>query len=56
MRLRAAKTRDCVQCTSMLATVFKLAKSAEGRGLKLQGTELIAKLLQGVQYENGVEA
>ncbi len=31
------------------------AKSAEGRWLKLRGTGLIAKLLQGVQYKNGVE-
>ena len=30
----------------------KLARNAEGRGLRLRGTELIAKLLQGVQFKN----
>jgi putative transposase len=55
VRLRTAKTRGCVSRTSILAMVFKLAKSAEGRWLKLRGTELIAKLLQGVQFKNGVE-
>ena len=34
--------------------MFMLAKSAESRGLRLHGTELIAKLLQGVQFKNGV--
>lgn len=36
--------------------VFKLAKSAESRWLKLRETERIAKLLQGVPFKNGVEA
>ncbi|MDE3042909.1 MAG: IS256 family transposase, partial [Nitrospirota bacterium] len=53
--LRTAKTRGCVSRTSLLSMVFKLAKSAEGRWLKLRGTELIAKLMQGVQFKNGVE-
>ncbi|MBU6432464.1 MAG: IS256 family transposase [Nitrospirae bacterium] len=55
VRLRTAKTRGCVSRTSLLSMVFKLAKSAEGRWLKLRGTELIAKLMQGVQFKNGVE-
>lgn len=54
VRLRTAKTRGCVSRTSILAMVFMLAKSAERRWLRLRGTELIAKILQGVQFKNGV--
>jgi hypothetical protein len=35
--------------------VFKLAKSAEQRWLQLRGAELIAKVITGVQFKNGVE-
>ena len=34
--------------------VFKLAKSAEQRWLKLRGAELIAEIIRGVQFNNGV--
>ncbi|MGH7183920.1 MAG: transposase, partial [Nitrospiraceae bacterium] len=54
VRLRTAKTRGCVSRTSILSMVFMLAKSAESRWLRLRGSELIAKLLQGVQFKNGV--
>jgi putative transposase len=54
VRLRTATTRGCVSRTSSLAMVFTLARSAEGRWLRLRGTELSAKLLQGVQFNNGV--
>ena len=55
VRLRTAKTRGCVSRGSILSMVFKLAKSAEGRWLRLRGTELIAKLIEGVRFKNGVE-
>ena len=55
VRLRTAKTRGCVSRTSILAMVFKLAKSAEGRWLRLRGPEQLAKLVQGVPFTNGVE-
>ncbi len=35
--------------------VFKLAKSAEGRWLKLRGSELIAKVITGIPFKDGVE-
>ena len=54
VRLRTAKTRGCVSRTSILSMVFMLAKSAESRWLRFRGTELIAKILQGVQFKNGV--
>lgn len=55
VRLRTAKTRGCVSRTSILAMVFKLAKSAEGRWLRLRGTAQLAKLIRGVPFKNGVE-
>jgi len=54
VRLRTAKTRGCVSRASILSMVFKLAKSAEHRWLLLRGSELIAKVIAGVQFKNGV--
>ena len=55
VRLRTAKTRGCVSRGSILSMVFKLVKSAEGRWRALRGSELIAKVITGVQFKNGVE-
>ena len=55
-RLRTAKTRDCGSRTGMLSMVFKLVKSAETHWQLLRGAELIAKVITGVQFEDGVEA
>ena len=54
VRLRTAKTRGCVSRTSILSMVFKLVLSAEQRWLKLRGAELIAEVIQGIQFKNGV--
>jgi transposase-like protein len=54
VRLRTAKTRGCVSRSSILSMVFKLAKSAEDRWLKLRGSELIAKVIGGVPFKDGV--
>ena len=35
--------------------IFKLANSAETRGQLLRGAELIAKVITGVQFKDGVE-
>ena len=55
VRLRTAKTRGCGSRASILSTVFKLSQSAEQRWLKLRGAEMIAKVITGVQFKNGVE-
>lgn len=55
VRLRTAKTRGWVSRTSLLSMVFKLAKSEERRWLRLRGPEQLVKLVQGVQFNNGVE-
>ncbi len=53
-RLRTAKTRGCVSRASVLSMVFKLARSAEQRGLLLRGSELITRVIAGVQFKNVV--
>ena len=55
VRLRTVKSRGCGSRTSILSTVFKLAQSAEQRWQKLRGAEMIAKVITGVQFRNGVE-
>jgi putative transposase len=55
VRLRTAKTRGCGSRASILSMVFKLSKSAEQRWLKLRGAEMIAKVITGVQFKNGIE-
>ena len=55
VRLRTVKSRGCGSRASILSTVFKLAQSAEQRWQKLRGAELIAKVITGVQFKNGVE-
>jgi len=55
VRLRTVKSRGCSSRTSILSTVFKLAQSAEQRWQKLRGAEMIAKIITGVQFRNGVE-
>ena len=55
VRLRTAKTRGCGSRASILSMVFKLSKSAEQRWLKLRGAEMIAKVITGVPFKNGIE-
>ncbi len=55
VRLRTAKTRGCVSRAGILAMVFKLAKSAEGCWRVLRGAGLLAKVITGVQFQNGIE-
>jgi putative transposase len=54
VRLRTAKTRGCESRQSMLPMVFMLAKSAERGWRKLKGAELLAEVIAGVQFKNGV--
>ena len=55
VRLRTAKTRGCVSRASILAMVFKLAKSAEQRWRKLKGAVRLAQVVQGVRFKDGLQ-
>ena len=45
----------CVWRAGVLSMVFKLAKSAENHWRVLRGSELIAKVITGIQFKDGIE-
>jgi putative transposase len=53
VRLRTAKTKGCLSRATALAMVFKLAKSAERRWRRLDGSERLGQLIEGVQFVDG---
>jgi putative transposase len=55
VRLRTAKTRGCVSRASILAMVFKLAKTAEQRWQRLRGSECLPEVLDGVEFKDGLK-
>jgi len=54
VRLRTAKTRGCLSRQTMLTMVFKLCQSAEKRWQRLRGSKLLADVIQGFKYVDGV--
>ena len=55
VKLRTAKTRGCVSRTGMLAMVFKLTKTAEQKWRTLKGYKLLAQVVQGVRFKDGLQ-
>lgn len=55
VKLRTAKTRGCVSRTGMLAMVFKLTKTAEQKWRTLKGYQLLAQVVQGVKFKDGLQ-
>lgn len=55
VRHRHRQTKGCGSRTATLAMVFKLAREAERRWRKLNAHHLIAKVTQGVVFEDGIE-
>ena len=55
VRLRTAKTRGCLSRTTALTMVFQLCRSAQKRWRKLNGYQLLAKVIEGVKFIDGVE-
>ncbi len=56
VRHRSRQTKGCGSRAATLAMVFKPAREAEKTWRKLNGYELIAKVIRGVRFEDGVEA
>lgn len=54
VRLRTAKTRNNLSRESMLSLVFKLARAAEKRWLRLKGAELLKDVIQDVRFVDGI--
>ncbi|NTV68454.1 MAG: hypothetical protein HGB06_12440 [Chlorobaculum sp.] len=55
VRLRTAKTHIEGTMATTLAMVFKLAERASLKWWKLNGCQLIEKVLNGVKFINGIE-
>ena len=56
VRHRQRQTKGCGSRTATLAMVFKLAQAAQKRWRRLDGYQLIAKVITGVVFTDGVEA
>lgn len=55
VRLRTAKTRGCVARAGLLAMVFKLTKTAEQNWRTLKGHALLAQVIRGVKFKDGLQ-
>jgi len=55
VKLRTAKTRGCVSRAGMLAMVFKLTKTAEQKWRTLKGYKLLAQVVRGVKFKDGLQ-
>jgi putative transposase len=53
VRLRTDKTKGCLSRATALAMVFKLARSAERHWRRLNGSERLAEIIQGVRFRDG---
>ncbi len=53
MRHRTRQTKGCGSRTATLSMVFKLCLEAENRWRRLNGSQLIAKVIEGIKFVNG---
>jgi len=54
VRLRTAKTRGCLSRTTALTVGYQLCRSAQRKWRKLDGHELLGKVIEGVKFIDGV--
>jgi len=55
IRHRSEQTKGCGSRKAVLSMVYKLGISAENHWKKLKGHKLISKILEGVEYRDGIE-
>ena len=55
VRLRTARTRGCLSRQTMLTMVFKLCQCAEKRWHRLMGYKLLADVIKGVNFVDGIK-
>lgn len=53
VRLRTDESKGCPSRRTALAMIFELAKSAERHGRRLDGSERLGQLIQGVRFRDG---
>ena len=54
-RLRTTKTKGCLSRKTALAMVFKLLLSARKKWRRLNGSDHLAEVIQGVRFEDGIK-
>jgi hypothetical protein len=52
-RLRTSKTKGCLSRDTARAMVFRLVKSAERHWHRLNGTNRLGEIIEGVRFLNG---
>ena len=55
VRLRTAKTRGCLSRQTAFAMVYRLVLSAEKKWRRLNGTESLPKVIEGVKFQDGIQ-
>ncbi len=55
IRHRTERTKGCLTRDGMLSMIFKLGMSAEKNWRRLRGFERLAKVINGVQFRDGIE-
>ena len=55
VRHRTVRTKGCLSNKTALAMIFKLAEAAENSWRRLDGHNLLPKLILGVKFTDGIE-
>jgi len=55
VRLRTAKVRNCFSSQTVVTMAFQLCRCAEKRWQKINAVKKLAKVIEGVQFVDGVE-
>ena len=55
VRLRTVKTKGCLSRKTALAMAFKLILSARRKWRKLDGSNQLAELVEGVPFKDGIK-
>ena len=55
IRHRTRRSKGCLSRDGTLGMMFKLAQCAENRWQRLRGFDYLARVIQGVPFENGME-
>ena len=55
IRHRSSRAKGCVTRQTMLSMIYKMGRCAEKSWRRLRGFRHLAKLIQGVKFNDGVE-
>ncbi len=55
VRLRTARTKNCGNRTTTLTMAFKLMEVAQKKWFRLRGYKLLADIVRGIKFVNGVK-